>query len=154
MITMKQHKEAQGLYEKLTNALASSQIAELLLENGVGAVYLFGSHVKGIERPESDIDIGVVLLMPAFPDEARRIYDNILEAISDAISTVSPKTVDLVILQHASLALQFEVVVDGKVLFEVSPCFSLNYTESVIKEYADFDYQRQVFNRATLEACA
>ena len=56
----------------------------------MGAVYLFGSHVKGIERPESDIDIGVVLLMSAFPDEIRRIYDNILEVISDTISTVTP----------------------------------------------------------------
>lgn len=37
-------------------------------EQGVAAVYLFGSHAAGREHRESDMDVGVLLLRDRYPE--------------------------------------------------------------------------------------
>ncbi|MHA1664721.1 MAG: hypothetical protein ACTSVW_02685, partial [Candidatus Njordarchaeales archaeon] len=60
--------------------------------------------------------------------------------------------VDIVFLQNSPISLQFEAVVEGKVLYEVSSNFRADYTEEVLRKYLDFEPLLRKLDKTTLEA--
>jgi len=77
------------------------------------AIYLFGSHARGEQRPESDIDLAV--LLPANAARAAgalRLSDTAL-----ALSRQARRDVDLVNLRLASTVFQNQVVHTGLLLY-------------------------------------
>ena len=88
--------------------MADSKIMEFLIcklhdyfnnRNGISAVYLFGSAVKGKSRQNSDIDLGV-LFSPGM-DSLQR-FDNKLDMTTD-LERLLKKEVDIVDLESAGL---------------------------------------------------
>lgn len=75
---------------------------------GVLVAYLFGSRATGRFRPESDVDVAV-LLDPSGADPAR--------LAADLQRAVAPLRLDLVVLGDAPVALAYRALRDGRLLY-------------------------------------
>lgn len=81
----------------------------------VQAAFLFGSRATGRARPDSDVDVAVLLDVAAAPKDARTRLSRIIEALGREIAA---DRVDLVILNDAPPALAFQVLKHGLVVCE------------------------------------
>lgn len=97
-------------------------------------IYLFGSRALEKNSKLSDVDIAV-LLKKEKPDGLREL---ILNLIFDFSHIFSPYKVDLLILNEAPLALQNNVILEGKCLYYSDKEIKFNYEERIIKLYLDF----------------
>lgn len=126
----------------------SKEIVSKLKELNIGIVYLFGSSILGIEREDSDIDIGIVFLDNRMLEKSFEVYNTLYEIFSQVFPK---KELDIVFLDKAPLTLRFEVVNSGKILYTISEEFCLNYKERVVKEYIDFKPLLDEQDRSLLE---
>ncbi|MCK4225919.1 nucleotidyltransferase domain-containing protein [candidate division WOR-3 bacterium] len=125
--------------------------SEKLEEAKIGIAYLFGSYAEEIANPGSDIDIGIV-----FQDtliirgNTFKIYNDIYQIFSDKIPEQA-EDLDIVFLERSTLELQFDVIRHGRVIYETSIDFRLDYEEHVTLLYADFCPLLEEANQAILE---
>ena len=98
----------------------------------VRLAYLFGSHARNQARPDSDVDVGIVVKGQADPLVDLRLADRLSEAVR--------KPVDVVVLNRASAILQHEAIRDGVRLFEASPMERRFYELAAFKDYVDAVY--------------
>jgi hypothetical protein len=61
---------------------------------------------------------------------------------------------DIVFLDKASLALQYDAIKDGKIIFEEDPKSTADYENRVINQYLDFKPVLDMFDRATMKRYA
>jgi predicted nucleotidyltransferase len=121
---------------------------EKFQELGVSLVYIFGSSAENLDRPDSDIDIGVILKkMPAEGAQTSEIYNQLYDILTDLFPG---KKIDIVFLEKANLELRFDVISHGRIIFESSPETRLNFEEKTSILYADFKPHLNEFNRAIL----
>lgn len=76
-------------------------------------IYLFGSHGKEAERPDSDVDIALLL-----PHDVARSVGSL--AVSDCRCELEEKlgrAVDLVNARIVSTVLQFQIVMTGRLIY-------------------------------------
>lgn len=121
-----------------------------LEEHKVGIVYLFGSTVYNIESTLSDVDIGVVFTDITILKDSLSLYNKIGDIFYEVLKP--EKEIDLVFLQETALTLQYNVICEGKIIYEVSPEFRANYEEKVINEYLDFRRVNDYFNKIAMES--
>jgi len=121
-----------------------------LKELKVGILYLLGSEARGNTTSLSDVDIGIVFTDALILNNSLEIYDKFYHFFVKIYP--SKKEVDIVFLQNSPISLQFEAVVEGKVLYEVSSNFRADYTEEVLREYLDFEPLLRELDKTTLEA--
>lgn len=91
--------------------------------------YLFGSQADGHSRPDSDVDVAVLL-----KDGADAMSDL---RLGDYLSNALGKPVDVVVLNQASPILQHEVIRGGIRLMEISPMVRRLYELSAFRDYVD-----------------
>lgn len=77
------------------------------------AIYLFGSWGTEYERPESDVDIAVLLPAP----QAKKASSLVLSDLHLALQAALEREVDLINLRQVSTVLQKEVVMAGRRIF-------------------------------------
>lgn len=87
-------------------------------EPGVAAAYLFGSRAAGTARPESDVDVAVILAANLKPEEAFWERVRLQGALEDALR---PYPVDVVDLERVPPLLAHEVLRSGVLLCEPDP---------------------------------
>jgi predicted nucleotidyltransferase len=90
-------------------------LADVCSRYGVSLVVLFGSHTKGVARPDSDLDMGV--LVDKYPLEPERE----LALIRDLVYALRRADLDLTILNHANPSLCYQAARDGVPLYEREP---------------------------------
>jgi len=92
-----------------------SQLVQLILNTwpDTQAIYLFGSWGTEYERPQSDVDIAVML--PAL--QAKKMGSLILTDLHFALQSLLSREVDLVNLRQAPTVLQKEVVMAGRRIY-------------------------------------
>jgi predicted nucleotidyltransferase len=109
---------------------------------GVVAAFLFGSYARGRQRPDSDVDVGVLLTSPSAqnPGELRNQY-------TVELGRILKKDVHVVILNSAGEELLRQVFSKGK-------CVQVNdardYDLFRITAYcriADFEHYRRMLRR-------
>lgn len=116
----------------------------------VGIIYLYGSVANANALKFSDIDIGVVFTKPEVLYNSHAAYSRLYDIFERG---VKPKReIDLVFLQRTSPGLQFNVINEGKVLYEISSEFRNRYEEKVLNEYLDFRKVIDHFNKVAVEA--
>ena len=112
---------------------------------GVRLIVVFGSAARGADRPDSDLDVGVLfdgagraplLGEPAEPFEARR------EAVADALR--ADREIDLVVLDEVDPLLLHEVAVDGRPVFQAEPGIFEEFRIRAIKRYFDTAWIRRI----------
>lgn len=118
-----------------------------LKQLGVASVYLFGSRAKGIQHPQSDFDIGVLLSNPALlmKESTQNLYQDLYEILSDFYKTMVD--IDIVFLQETTGQLRYHVVKEGKILFDIEPKIRRRFEDNTILEHADFEPYRKEFNQ-------
>ncbi|MDO9399078.1 MAG: nucleotidyltransferase domain-containing protein [bacterium] len=138
----------------------SKKHIEQFKELGIQTIYLFGSQVQGHIHALSDFDIGVVFNKPEkYKNNTMKPYLKLYDIFTDVLPKdylrqrckIREHELDIVFLQFVPISLQFEVIKNGKVLYEKLEESRLNYNEEIIKKNADLQYFYNLRYKAILE---
>jgi predicted nucleotidyltransferase len=104
-----------------------------LAEEGVAAVWLFGSRAGGRPRTDSDTDVAVLLAEHvAAPGLVAR------GRLADVLATALGRAdVDLVVLDHAPLALRARVITAGVLLVAIDDVWRVRFTVDTLSRWGD-----------------
>ena len=128
-------------------------LAYLAEQPDVVAAYLFGSHAEGRARPQSDIDIAVLLsAQPANAniDDAMARFDRRMELEGEIERFIQGKKLDLVVLNRAPTLLKRQVLLKGKLLFDHAFEKRIHFEIMTSKLYDDWKPMHDFFTRALL----
>ncbi len=106
------------------------------------AVYAFGSRVTGEARPDSDLDLAILLPDGASLPLGQKMH--LLPKLEDAAGC----EVDLVVLNGAGLPIAFEIIRQGCVLYESSSDERTDAEDLIVRDWLDF---RPVLERSYRE---
>jgi predicted nucleotidyltransferase len=112
------------------DAIETEAVCRLMAGAGVELAVLFGSAAKGKLRPDSDIDIGILLS----PARALGFEDEL--ALGAELERILGREVDLVRLDTASTVLRFEAS-HGRCLYESRPGAFADFVARALVEYED-----------------
>lgn len=113
-------------------------------QSDIAAVYLFGSNATGRARPDSDIDLAV--LLSGSPDSATAGFRRL--ELLEAAQALALHPVDVVVLNAASPELCHAVLTEGKLVCEADRYARIEFEVRAGKEYEDFRIQRAFFTNA------
>lgn len=125
------------LLEGIRDALAPLAIVE--------AALLFGSQATGHARPESDIDIAVLLEESAARADRLAVIRTLLEALAARLPIAS---VDLVVLNDAPTKLAFLTLKDGQVAFDRTRTPLHRFRVRTYDRHADYAPVERFFREA------
>ena len=120
--------------EELTEAVRSQTFSY----PAILAVYLFGSHSTGKAKPESDLDLAI-LLQPDQEDDFP-----VLE-LAVSLEKALGRRVDLVILNRAGELLKYQVRRNGCLLYERDPRLRKQFEVRGRKSFEDFLYLHRLY---------
>lgn len=106
-------------------------VVKILQRASPVAVYLFGSQAQGRTRTDSDIDLAIVLPPGGFLTAVERM-DLVVQ-----LEDITERQVDLLVLNHAPLPLQFEVISTGIVLYQSSNDARTDFEDLIVRDYLD-----------------
>ena len=101
------------------------------------AIYLFGSFAKGTEKERSDIDLSFVFNEKFYREDPFRALQK-AELFSMEISNKIHKSVDVIILNSASLSFAYHVLRKGVCLYESDTVDRILYEVTLDNKYQDF----------------
>jgi len=113
-------------------------IPVLEAQEAVAGAYLFGS-VLGPCRPDSDIDVGLILLPGQ--DASEKEGSLLLEDILESLPRIDRHPYDLVILNQVSALFAFRVINQGQEIYNRNPEVVSDFVESVSRRRGE-DYPR------------
>ncbi|NVM21530.1 MAG: nucleotidyltransferase domain-containing protein [Desulfobacterales bacterium] len=111
------------------------------------ALYAFGSLAKGMLKPLSDLDFGVLVSMEL---ERRQRFDKHLELIGMFNDTFRTDEVDLVLMNDAPMRFSYNIISKGKLLFCRDRHPLIDFCARTIKLYLDFRFFRDNFDKVFL----
>lgn len=114
-------------------------------EQGVVALYLFGSHAKKSKRAPEDIDIAVLYERGSAPDPRQ-----ILE-MQESLSGLLKKDVDLVVMNHANPILKHQIFREGKLLLNNNPSHLNEFFARSLTEYDEIKRVRRPIEQSILK---
>jgi predicted nucleotidyltransferase len=98
------------------------------------AAYLFGSAATGGLRPESDLDIAILMQNPL---SSRKLYE-----LSEKIAQGMGRDVDLIDLRSATTVLQMQVLSTGKRIICNDALEVDSFEDRVFSDYARLNEER------------
>lgn len=122
-----------GMDEEFVARLRAAA-AEAFAGTPVKFAYLFGSRARGNARPDSDVDIAIYVNDSVDPD---RRFDMALR-LPSAIEPVTPRQVDMVVLNDMPLALRGRVAVGGVLIYSADDSARLGYESLTFREFCDY----------------
>lgn len=122
-------------------------IAYLEQKKEIVAVYLFGSQARGTADALSDIDMAILLRDGQSQGQLWAFEDHLAVAVSDLLRT---SNVDLVILNTAPLAFQFEAIATGELLLSNDEAARTDFEVAVMTRYWDFKKYEEEYDRYLL----
>lgn len=100
-------------------------------KGGLVLVYLFGSQAQGCSGPMSDYDFAVLFEKgPSMGERAALIHE-----LARLLGTNS---VDLVVLNRATIELKYSVIATGSLLYEVSRAERVEFEAQTLSRYFDY----------------
>ena len=112
----------------------SKDIIRIAKRYRLSLIYLFGSKARGRDTLLSDTDIAILLEN----DKEINLRKLILDLIFEFSYAFNSDKIDLLILNNAGLDIQYNVVSEGKILYQLTEDTRCNYETRVIKLYFDF----------------
>jgi hypothetical protein len=110
------------------------------------AVYLYGSQAKGQARPDSDVDLAV-LVRPGAQDYLR--LEMALEAALNR--QLNNDHIEVVVLNHAPLLMRFEILSTGRLLHSNDERARTDWEVMTLSEYWDWEPFVREYNQAFFE---
>ena len=86
---------------------------ELAKKPEILAAYLFGSTIKGYNRPNSDLDIAI-LVQPSFEIKDYHYQIELKDKLNSLIDNFK---VDLIVVNYMELPLQYSSVIEGTLIY-------------------------------------
>ncbi|MBI5213655.1 MAG: nucleotidyltransferase domain-containing protein [Nitrospirae bacterium] len=126
------------------------RITDYLGRYPVIIAYLFGSEAKGKAGVLSDIDIAL-FVDRNIPKLER--FDLRLR-LSNELSSVMTKRVDIIILNDSPLQLSYEVIKHGRVIFCMDNSIKADFEADILSKYLDRRYYDKRYAEITLEKIA
>lgn len=123
-------------------------IQAVKLRSEVVALYTFGSAAKNDLKPLSDLDFAI--LLPSKMDKHQR-FEKHLELIGLFNQIFHTDEIDLAILNDSSLRFCYTIIKTGKLLFCRNRSGIVDLHDKVIKNYLDFKYFRDSFDKSFLK---
>ena len=120
--------------------------AYLVNQEDVLAAYLFGSQVTGKVRPDSDIDVSLLL---SEPDKMER-FERRLEMMHE-ISGICGTEADVIILNDATAVLAHQILRTGRLFYESDRRARVAFEVRAGRDYADLKPFREFFRRGMLK---
>ncbi len=109
-------------------------------------VYLFGSQATGRARPDSDIDLAVLLTeADSYTHLERRLY------LGNQLEQILQQHVDVIVLNRAPPLLVYEVLKNRTVLFERDEQIRIEFEVRQGKIYADLKPTYDFFTEVLLQ---
>lgn len=94
--------------------------------------YLYGSHARGSFRPDSDVDVAVLM-----PSDAPCGLTGPLTTIRGDLERLVQRPVDLIDLRHAPVDLIHRILRDGRLLADREPSGRIDFEVKARNEYFD-----------------
>jgi predicted nucleotidyltransferase len=133
----------QDLPDRIARALGD--LAEVRL------AYLFGSRAGDRARPDSDIDVAVLVEEAAAADATARL--STVRRLAGRLGRVVASTrLDIVLLNDAPVLLRHRVLRDGALLHERSPEERVRFVTATLREWQDGVVRRDWFRRQRVRA--
>ena len=102
-------------------------------EQGVAAVYLFGSVARGESRPGSDLDVAVLFE----PAPERGTFESLRLDLRAELESDLRQEIDFVVLNHAPPDLVHRVLCDSVLVIEPDPSSRVRFEVRARNEYWD-----------------
>lgn len=134
-------------HEHVINSLPMLSQVFTEYKDKIDAVYLFESFHKGNVKPLSDIDIAILFKKNVSSKVMQDIESNIYGKMSNILRT---DEIDLINLNLAPLSIQYGVLKDKEYIFLGNKGNIIDFENSVILEYLDFQPYREEMNRMFL----
>ena len=115
-------------------------------EPTVRLAYLFGSRARGTARPDSDIDVAV-LVDDACVATPTRVKETIWRLIPAMAGDVRSDLIDLVLLNEAPALLRHRVIRDGILLTARTETERARFVRRTIRDYQDMEPRLREFTR-------
>ncbi len=135
MVRVSKNLEKIDIQDRIPNLIEFLKSREEIL-----AVYLYGSYGSEYQTNLSDIDIAVLVSGSLRADLAYQ-----LDLSAQIADIIREEDLDVLILNTASIVMQFEVLSTGKILFERDHELLCDFLERVFKEYGDFQIDLRQF---------
>ena len=110
-------------------------IDKFIKEFDISLIYIFGSFAKGTNRPNSDIDIAVLL------DREIDVYTK-LDILGELVDIFKREDIDLVILNNVNEVLKFQIIKYGKIIYMESLYTKVMFESRTMSEYMDKEHFR------------
>ena len=107
--------------------------------------FLLGSTVRGDTIKENDVDVGIYLN----EDKRGDIFDEKIR-LTNLLSEKLQKQIDVVILNHASPLMKFEMYKDSELILEKDKGKRLDFLLKAVNEYHDYRPYLEMYNKRTL----
>ena len=102
----------------------------------IAAAWLFGSAARGELRPDSDVDVGILLQDPKAT--ATDQYELLGDLVARLEVVVAPRTVDVVLLEHQGPVFAHEALVDGWLIIEHDRPRRVDFEATTVMRGCDF----------------
>lgn len=109
------------------------------------AAYVFGSVASGRTRPDSDIDIGVLVDPKAVPRDRLKYRLRLIRDLGGALERFD---VDVVIMNDAPPALAQNIIARGKLVFERSRAARIAFQIRTMNLFLDTEPMRRLYLKA------
>lgn len=103
--------------------------------------YLFGSTARGDSRPDSDVDIALLVDRAALGPEAGTHRASLLTELTRCLGR---NDVDIVLLNDAPAILCHRVLRDGQLILSRDDSTRVSFTEQAMRRYYDTAYLRRL----------
>lgn len=115
--------------------------------------YLFGSRMRGMAGPLSDIDLAVFFDNSISEDDYREVCFDIEDAVFKTLELVGERQVQIQVLNdllEKSLALEHEIVYNGELIYTKDNALRAHYEAGAVHRWCDWAPRQERFNKATL----
>ena len=117
-------------------------VAYLRSRNEVLAAYIFGSVASATQRPDSDVDIALLVSDKVMRGDA---FQYRLNAMTDLMGILKRDDVDLILLNQASPLLAHRVLSKGKLFLERSASARVAFQVRAVNRYLDTQPMRNIY---------
>ena len=112
----------------------------------IAAAYQFGSTVRDLEGPLSDLDIAILVNDEQAPSAIDLLRIELLLAY-ELQKQLTVSEVDLIALNGQRLPLQYTVLRTGWLIYEADPKYRIRFTQKVVQNYLDFQPTLELIGR-------
>jgi predicted nucleotidyltransferase len=112
----------------------------------IAAAYQFGSTVRDLEGPLSDLDIAILVNDEQAPSAIDLLRIELLLAY-ELQKQLTVSEVDLIALNGQRIPLQYTVLRTGWLIYEADPKYRIRFTQRVVQDYLDFQPTLELIGR-------